>query len=135
MDQAKAQKALTPKIINRWKYLLGLDDWDITFKCVKLEDGTFGECGVEPAHKSASINIDVEKHKDATELLETVRHELLHIVHALFDSYRSSVIKSLAPNVVDVTDDIYILAAEDVVTKLENLLKRLDVDVKGRIIE
>ena len=67
--------------------------------------------------------------------LETVRHELLHIVHALFDSYRSSVIKSLAPNVVDVTDDIYILAAEDVVTKLENLLKRLDVDVKGRIIE
>lgn len=133
MKESKAIKAVTAKFINRWKYLLSIEDWDITFKHVKLEDGTLGECGCEPAHKSANINVDIGKHKDVNELLATVRHEMIHLVHAHFESYRNSVCKYLSPTLSDVADDIYSIGAEDVVLKIEHLLKKLDVDVRGRI--
>ena len=69
MKETEAIKAITPKFVDRWKYLLGLRDWDIKWRYSKLEDGTYGECGVEAAHKSASIILDIEKHKNKQELL------------------------------------------------------------------
>ena len=133
MKESQAIKAVSKKFIEHWKYLLSLEEWDISVRNVKLEDGKLGECGCEPAHKSATINIDVSKHKTIEELLETVRHEFIHLVHAHFESYRNSVTKILAPNVRDATDDIYAIGAEDVVLKIEHLLGKLNVDVHGRI--
>ena len=86
MNESTAIKAIAKKFIERWKYLLSLEEWDIQFRHVKLEDGTLGECGCEPAHKSATINIDIAKHKSIDEVLATVRHELIHLVHAHFES-------------------------------------------------
>lgn len=132
MKETQAIKAVTKAFIDRWKFLLSIEEWDIVIKNTKLEDGTLGECGCEPAHKSASINVDISKHKSVEEVLLTVRHEMIHLVHAHFESYRNSVSKYLASNVSDVSDDIYSIGAEDVVLKIEHLIEKLGIDVKGR---
>lgn len=132
MDEAKALKAVTHKFVDRWKYLLSLEEWDIQIKYTKMDDGDLGECDVIAAHKVATVVVDIAKHKDANHLLDTVRHELFHIVHAQFEHHRSAVTKFLTPNMVDTVDDLYMIGAEDLVLKLEHLMKKLNVDVRGK---
>jgi len=132
MKEAEAIKAVTAKWVNHWKFLLGIDDWDVVFRYAKLEDGTLGECGVEAVHKSAGITVDIEKHKNKQELLETIRHELIHIMHAEFELYRNATIKYLTPNMIDMADDIYSIGAEGLVLKVEHMLNKLDIDINGK---
>jgi hypothetical protein len=131
MIEKDAIKAVSSKFVDRWKHLLSIEEWDIQFRYTNLEDGTIGECSVEPAHKAAVILIDISKHKNKNQLLDTIRHELIHIAHAHFESYRSSISKYLLPSVADVADDIFFIGAEDVVLKIEHLLKKLNINVKG----
>jgi len=131
MKESDAVKAVTSKFIDRWKYLLSIEEWDIQLRYINLEDGTLGECSVEPAHKAAVVLIDVGKHKNKNQLLDTIRHEMIHIVHAHFESYRASISKYLLPSVADVADDIFFIGAEDTVLKVEHLLKKLEINVKG----
>jgi len=133
MNEDKAVKAVTQKFIDRWKYLLGLDDWSIIIRYTKMEDGDLGECSVETPHKMATVVVDVAKHKNADHLLDTIRHELLHIFHAQFEHHRTLASKFAAPSMIEVLDEIYMIGAEDIVLKMEHLLKKLDVDVHGKV--
>ena len=132
MDESKAIKAVTQSFVDKWKYLLSIEDWDILFRYSKLDEDELGACMVEPHHKSAVIILDITKIKDKQELLETLRHELIHITHAHFNSYRQAVSKNLAPNVSEIADDIFSIGAEDLVLKVEHLLHKLDIDIQGK---
>ena len=135
MDKNKALKAVTAKFVSRWKHLLSIEEWDINMRYTSLEDGTLGCCSVTPAHKYATILIDISQNKDENELLETVRHEMFHIVHAHFEGYREAAIEHLSPGVAKALDAVYSIAAEDVVLKLEHLMKKLNINVKGKYNE
>jgi len=132
MKENEAIRAVTKTFINRWKHLLSIKDWDVQLRYTTLDADELGCCGVEPHHKSAMIMVDINQIKDKQELLEVIRHELMHIVHAHFNSYRQAVEKHLPPNVVTVSDEIFSIAAEDLVLKLEHLVNKLDINIKGR---
>ena len=52
-------------------------------------------------------------------------------MHSYFDTYREAAVKNLSPNVGEVLDSVYEIAAEDTVLKIEHLLKKLNIDIKG----
>ena len=133
MKEADALKAVNSKFVDHWKNLLSLTEWDIQFRYTKMEDGDLGECSVEAPHKMATIVVDVVKHRDANHLLDTVRHELFHVFHAQFEHHRSAATKFLAPNAVELMDELYMLGAEDVVLKMEHLMAKLSIDVHGKM--
>jgi len=131
MKDAAAEKAVTKKFLTTWKRLLSIEDWDITIKYKSLPEDELGNCSVVAAHKQASIEIDPKQHKNKELLLLTVRHELLHLVHANFNIYRNAVEGCLGSSTIAVADTIFETGSEDVVLKIENLLKRLNINIKG----
>lgn len=133
MNEVKALKAVTKKFVDRWKYLLSLEEWDIQIRYTKMDDGDLGECSAETPHKLASIVVDVAKHKDTNHLLETIRHELIHVFHAQFEHHRTVASKFAAPNVIEILDELYMIGAEDIVVKMEHLFKKLNIDVHGKV--
>ena len=135
MKESIALKAVNHKFLNHWKDLLSLTEWDIQIRYTKMEDGDLGECSTETPHKMATIVVDVAKHKDAPHLLDTLRHEIIHIFHAQFEHHRSMAAKLAAPQMVEVLDELYMIGAEDIVLKMEHLLKKLDIDVHGKRIK
>lgn len=133
MKESEAVKAINKKFVDRWVHLFGLYDWEIKFRYNKLDENTYGCCSSEPAHKSALILLDIEKHKTQKELQQTCIHELAHLIHSHFDTHRDTVNKLLSANASEVADEIWSLGAESVVSAIENLLKKLGVDTKGNI--
>lgn len=132
MRETIAIKTLTRTFVNRWKHLLSIEDWDIQFRYTSLDEDELGSCSVEPHHNSAMILLDLNKIQNKKELLEVVRHELIHITHAHFNSYRQAIIPHLPPNVVTVADEIFSIGAENLVLKIEHLLKKLDINIQGK---
>jgi len=131
MKESTAIKLITKKLVNRWKYLLGIEEWDIKFRYSKLEEDTMGVCMADPQYKKATIIVDIAEHKNNEELLDTIRHEMLHIIHAEFELYREMIKDHVGANTLTTMDTVFELGAETVVRRLEGLLRKLDVNLKG----
>lgn len=109
-----------------------LDDWDITYYLVRLEgepqgDGIFvykGKIHSDFERKRAQILLDPDRHDDATELLRTLRHELLHCYSRSLDAYATLVEGSgLAEGALgNVFEAMRARADEEQVCALEELL-------------
>lgn len=125
MKESEAKKVVNAKFISKWQHLLAIEDWDIKVKFEKLEDGTYGEVSTEPAHRSATVSLDHNKHRNEEDLLETAKHELCHLVHGYFDMYKDSVDKHITPNMSDIAGDIFSIAEEDTVLRIEKMIRRL----------
>lgn len=90
MDQS-ACRHIVEKHIRQLKWELGLGDWDT---CVIYVDDDpsrsnpdwSGWCTRRPAYRQARIFIDPAKAHSEAEVLDTLRHELLHVVLAPFDA-------------------------------------------------
>lgn len=63
---------------------LGLGWWRVDVVWRKLDEGTKGECHMHPRYRRATIELDETEHDDADDLLHTLRHEALHVLHAEF---------------------------------------------------
>lgn len=132
MKENDAIKTITNSVVARWKYLLGIEEWKIKFRYTKLEDGGMGECRADPVYRKATIVFDLAEHKDKKDLLDTLRHEMLHIVHAEFEHFRDQAREYFSPAVATTLDDVYMIGAEACVRKLEGLLDRLEINLKGK---
>jgi len=126
MDKTTAQKivkAQSPRYIK----LFHLNDWKVTFKYNWIgEEGdlTFGTCTTDPSYKHATIVINPELLEDEIELVKTLRHELIHVLHSSFDIYRDTVQKLVSSKEFDALDTVFHYACEDAVMFIENILDK-----------
>lgn len=68
---------------------LGLGDWDISIRVTSPEDQNFSaDIYKEVEYRVATITLDPYSHPDVNEVLDSLRHELLHLVLADLDVYQ-----------------------------------------------
>jgi len=121
MKKSQMQR-LAEKEIRRLKSALGLHFWDIDLVIGRCEtEGAVGENGLLPEYERATITIDHARIENEDELLNVVRHEMIHcllapmedvlkVMHALLDDDKSS--KALVDGVYDRALERTVLALE-----------------------
>jgi len=120
----------------RYQKLLHLQEWKFTFKYKWIgdeEDQTYGDCTADPSYRSVTISINHELHNSEAALIHTLRHEMLHILHSAFDTYRDMLEKLLDRREFEAVDTLYDFCSEDAVLLMENIFdKELKIPLSKR---
>ena len=121
MEKSEARQALNAAI-RPMRHMMCLGQWTIDLECVRLEGTTMGACTVSLDHRRARIDIDPEKHEEVGELLDTLRHELLHIAHAYFLTARTAMSPFVSEKEFESVDHSFTLGEEHTVASFEGIL-------------
>lgn len=114
---------------------MGFAGWTLDVEFKRLEEDTYAENLVFPEYRRATLTFDLEQGYD--ELLDTIRHELLHLTHCNFELYRKAVGGIVAPPQWSIFESIYENCVEDTVARIEEMLDKLghtseSIEEKGR---
>jgi hypothetical protein len=105
---------------------LGLVGQHITVEYAPMESGSVGLCQALPDYQSAQIVLDPEQHgDDVKQLLDTLRHELLHVLLGSSDTYRSAVGQATTRKQMKILDISFASMCETHVTRIERMLDSL----------
>lgn len=128
MDREEARKYVNDTIEDA-SGALALGPWsiDVVYGACSGGQKVWGECFSEPKYMRGTITINTDEHETLEQVGKTVRHELLHLVHAEFNSYRAACTQALTKQEDDITDTVFDLAAERVVNTLETMLDLHDM--------
>lgn len=74
------------KVFPIYEELLGLEDWAIKIDCQRLDDAV-GDVYVHADYKRARIRLDIEEFDTDEKMVQTLRHELLHVFLWTFDAW------------------------------------------------
>lgn len=99
-----------------------LGDWQIQMIYRDLEGQIAGTCEANPRYRTATIELDPCAFEKPAKLLEVLRHELLHVCHARFESYRRQVERHVEGPGLDALNECFKDAIEELVGNLERLL-------------
>ncbi|MEO0481902.1 MAG: hypothetical protein AAF196_20745 [Planctomycetota bacterium] len=66
--------------INRFREAFSLTDWRIYAETHDLDPGNLANCSILDAYQKATIRIDVTQHESEEEVVESVRHEMIHLL-------------------------------------------------------
>lgn len=121
MDQSKV-KELVNANIKQMRWALQLQDWNIDVTCGPLEANCGGTCKSDPKRQRACIEINPAAHEDEVDVVTTLRHELLHVLHADFETYRKAVSQLVDSSTFNAIDEFFSHAAESLVARLERML-------------
>ena len=120
MDTSAAREvvdgALKPM---RWR--LQLQRWKVTVYYTHLSQA-YGTCTPLANQETAIIEIDNDERENRDELLNTLRHELIHCMLADFETYRKSVGELLDDKVFNALEPVFRHAVERAVANIENCL-------------
>jgi hypothetical protein len=94
MDRS-AVKSVVERELEPLMMRLGIPHWHVVVGYKpEADDGDFvvyGRCARRSEYNAASITLNPETLDGAEEVLDSLRHELLHVVLAPFDLYRKAV--------------------------------------------
>jgi hypothetical protein len=123
MKPAKAQKIID-KALPGLVDALCLGSWRIVLVAEKLEggDGAQGLCRIWPEYMVAKITICCKSSKK--HILETLRHELIHLTLASFDQHGQIVAAAIPSALADVVAESNRAATERAVVQIEWILDR-----------
>lgn len=126
MDKSQVETIVT-KYVGRYRSALGLQKWRLNIYYGPISDApdqstAKAQMTIDGAHHSAGMTIDPDAAESEEDVLTTLRHELLHLTHGYFDTYRKSVGAHLSPRVQNSTDEVWELACEHTVSTLEMML-------------
>lgn len=120
MDTSQAREIVTAALKPmRWRLQLNMWDVDVRYRC--LEDG-LGTCTPEVKHDTAVIEIDSEEHESSDDILNTLRHELIHLMLANLETYRKAVGQLVDDKAFDALDEFWRHAVERTVLNFERCL-------------
>lgn len=120
-------------IITEMLYTLRLNAWriDIEWHAADGFENTQGRCTADPKYRRAIIIIDCDLHDDMQDIGNTLRHELLHIMHASFQTYRRACSQGLERTEDNIVDEVYQLAAEETVLAIESMLDQMGMSAEA----
>lgn len=127
MDRS-AVKAIVDANIRRLRWETQTQDWDVKVEYTRCEDGEATAWVVRNLpYRQAVITIDPEKAHDEAGVLNSLRHELLHVALAPFDAYLKAAQNFLADDAaaLRVLDGVWVFAVETAVGNLERLMDRV----------
>lgn len=86
MDQSRV-KAIVDRELPAMARRLHVADWRLRtfFEHSRMSGDCMAECARDVRYRKASLFFDCEKHDDEADVLDSIRHELLHVVLAPFD--------------------------------------------------
>jgi hypothetical protein len=79
MDKSEI-RAIVEEHLPHLKQSLGLNHWVINVEYKKLDDDVSGECRARYPYHRADLKLDPAELHSRAAVLETLRHELLHVV-------------------------------------------------------
>ncbi len=123
MDQSKAKEIVEANLPSLTK-AFGVDRWQISIKFGPCTNPKLvGSCENSLPYNSATIEIDPHKTEDEADLLDTLRHELCHIVLAPFDLYRARYLHTVEERSVQANQEgsIWEWAIEQAVIGLQRM--------------
>jgi len=134
MDKSKARE-IVKKVMPKLQSLLGLDDWNINISLQHIDADEserdwsenytiMGSCLANHCYNTASITIDHELARKPKELVDVLRHEMLHIFHSDFNIVRDQVKVALDEKTFKIVDEVFCLASEKTVSRIESMLNR-----------
>lgn len=127
MDKSQC-KAIIDGHIKQLRFAMGLQSWKVSFiydHCGgAAKDGFATRAHVvrRGEYYQASITVDPAEFNTQHEVLKALRHELLHLFHAEFDTYDQVVQRALSENGYAGLEPVRILAIERLVYCIESLL-------------
>lgn len=126
MDKSKV-KSIVERYFQRFFRALDLSGWRITFFYGPIPSKSPGSASraqivLKTRSKIAAITFNPEELCNEQEVVETLRHELLHFMDGYYEIYRDSVHEFLDDNARESTDKIFYLASEHMVLMLEGML-------------
>lgn len=124
MDESKV-KEIVDANLKQLCWALQLQKWDIKVSYEHLHEDdviSMAECTANPRHHWAAIVIDPAQHKSEEDVLKSLRHELLHCMASLFETYRKAVGQLLDDKVFDAIDVFFRDASEVTVWRIEQML-------------
>jgi hypothetical protein len=104
------------------RYAMQLASWEINVKWVRLDPGVMAQCKADVRYHSATLEVDPDAHDTKAELLDTLRHELAHVLHAEFGLYECAVAHLINQRERNVLDEIGDAAREKTVNAIERML-------------
>ena len=90
MDKREVEQILA-EALPKMRAALALDDWEIVRRVEPLDSDAMAACTVEPDRLRAVIEFDPGAHDDREDLLDSLLHELCHIMHGTFDIFEKQV--------------------------------------------
>lgn len=129
-EAKKTVKTLLPKLRDAMR----LDQWwiDVFWRKPEPVDHmtsaqTIAVCEADPNYSRAMFEVDHEAFTDAEHLLDTLRHELCHILHADFQTYRKAVAAHVSGKAFDALDVVFSRACEGTVFRIERMLNCMNL--------
>lgn len=135
MEVATAKKIVNEHV--EWlRWALGLQHWTIhiVYKRLGTAEGqtVLGRCETNRRYREATISIDNDEIESETQILRVLRHELLHVFHAGFETYRQMAHEMIDGKAMDAMDVAFHDSIEAVVAHIEHMLDAgLGLDAKG----
>lgn len=127
MERELAKKIIEENL-KRYSHLLAVHSWSIHVFFDTIPDEADDHHGHVRAnvlrkisYNIASITFDNAKFDTEQELLNSLRHELMHITHAAFDLYYETVMNFVPEDAIPAMRRLYTHAAEQTVVHLQRM--------------
>lgn len=124
MDESQV-KAIVDVNLEQVLWSLQLQDWNLKFEYRCLGHGsdiTQAECTPSPRYRKAVIVIDPAAAENEKDVMDSLRHELLHCLIADIETYRKAVGQLLERDVFNALDELFSDAVEATVRRIEQML-------------
>lgn len=121
MVSDKDAKKLIGKQLPKLLLELGISHWDIQVDLEELEPGIIGDCSPRVKYESALIRIDPSQHHDEADIMATLVHECLHILHSPFDVAADAIRRVLQGQAAEGQDSPALLLFEELWSVSEEL--------------
>jgi hypothetical protein len=132
MDASKVKK-IALKNVRILKRIFGLNSWLIEVKVETIpKEDTVANVYYQPNYRKATVTFDPEKNDDELYLLDSIRHEMIHLMLSDFMNLYEAMSKVVSEDVMELLDLQYHSAVEKTVGNIERMFDiGLKLNTKG----
>jgi hypothetical protein len=124
LDKSEVE-AIARRELPRLADLLHVGHWtiDLSFDASRLQPTSMAECERMSCYDRATIILHPEKHRDEADVIDSIEHELLHIVLAPFDLSWNVVSESFRGIPLEHVKTVWQYSLEQTIVTLQRILR------------
>jgi hypothetical protein len=126
LDKSEVE-AIARRELPRLAEMLHVAHWtiDLSFDASRLQPTSMAECERMSCYDRATIILHPEKHRDEADVIDSIEHELLHIVLAPFDLSWNVVSESFHGVPLEHVKTVWQYSLEQTIVTLQRILRDL----------